>query len=323
MPALVSAGAAPYNLLHQQPASVTGERQPGDEVFDTLAARRPVLEAVLRELVAPEQRIELRHGCTVDALAMNADRSAVTGLRVGACEVAADLVIDAAGARGPVRGWLAEATGRPLVRPPAENRLTYVGRWFEATTPPPRLGPLLVNHPSWSLLTLPSDGGAYAVVLVVGSRDRAARDLHDPERWTAAVRCDPVGAAWIDHGRPVTPVEVHGGFDRGDGQTASREPSLESCAPEWGGCRIHHPADTGISRSSSAFGLADHFRVATRKRTLKPKASGDLEIPDPGPPLGVTTTGSVLAVQGEPAERPRHQVRSCSSTRAAARTSAR
>lgn len=174
--------AAPYNLLHQQPASVTGERQPGDEVFDTLAARRPVLEAVLRELVAPEQRIELRHGCTVDALAMNADRSAVTGLRVGAREVAADLVIDAAGARGPVRGWLAEATGRPLVRPPAENRLTYVGRWFEATTPPPRLGPLLVNHASWSLLTLPSDGGAYAVVLVVGSRDRAAGDLHDPER---------------------------------------------------------------------------------------------------------------------------------------------
>lgn len=202
---------------------MTGERQPGDEVFDTLAARRPVLEAVLRELVAPEQRIELRHGCTVDALAMNADRSAVTGLRVGAREVAADLVIDAAGARGPVRGWLAEATGRPLVRPPAENRLTYVGRWFEATTPPPRLDPLLINHASWSLLTLPSDGGAYAVVLVVGSRDRAARDLHDPERWTAAVRCDPVGAAWIDHGRPVTPVEVHGGFDRGDGQTASRE----------------------------------------------------------------------------------------------------
>lgn len=182
-----------------------------------------MLEAVLRELVAAEQRIELRHGCTVDALAMNADRSAVTGLRVGAREVAADLVIDAAGARGPVRGWLAEATGRPLVRPPAENRLTYVGRWFEATTPPPRLDPLLINHASWSLLTLPSDGGAYAVVLVVGSRDRAARDLHDPERWTAAVRCDPVGAAWIDHGRPVTPVEVHGGFDRGDGQTASRE----------------------------------------------------------------------------------------------------
>lgn len=104
MPALVNAGAAPSNLLHQQPASVTGERQPGDEVFDTLAARRPVLEAVLRELVAAEQRIELRQGCTVDALAMNADRSAVTGLRVGACEVAADLVIDAAGARGPVRG---------------------------------------------------------------------------------------------------------------------------------------------------------------------------------------------------------------------------
>ena len=53
---------------------MTGERQPGDEVFDTLAARRPVLEAVLRELVAAEQRIE----CTVDALAMNAARSAVT-----------------------------------------------------------------------------------------------------------------------------------------------------------------------------------------------------------------------------------------------------
>ena len=153
-----------------------------------------------------------------------------------------------------------------------------------------------------------------------GIGPRATCTTRNAGRWP---RCDPVGAAWIDHGRPVTPVEVHGGFDRGDGQTASREPSLESCAPECGGCRIHHPADTGISRSSSAFGLADHFRVATRKRTLKPKASGDLEIPDPGPPLGVTTTGSVLAVQGEPAERPRHQVRSCSSTRAAARTSAR
>lgn len=202
---------------------------------------------------------------------MNADRSAVTGLRVGACEVAADLVIDAAGARGPVRGWLAEATGRPLVRPPAENRLTYVGRWFEATTPPHRLGPLLINHASWSLLTLPSDGGAYAVVLVVGSRDRAARDLHDPERWTAAVRCDPVGAAWIDHGSPVTPVEVHGGFDRGDGQTASREPSLESCAPECGGCRIHHPADTGI------FEIVKRFRVGRSLSCCNSKANAQTE----------------------------------------------
>ena len=214
VPALVSAGAAPYNLLHQQPASVTGGRDPGDEVFDTLAARRPVLEAVLRELAAAEPSIELREGCPVDGLAMSADRSAMTGLMVGASELAADLVIDAAGARSPVRRSLADVTGRPVVRPPVENRLTYFGRWFEAPTAPPRLGPLLVNHPSWSLLTLPSDGGAYAVVLVVGPRDRPARDLHDPERWTAAVRCDPVGAAWLEHGRPIGDVEVHGGFDR-------------------------------------------------------------------------------------------------------------
>lgn len=221
VPALVRAGAAPYNLLHQQPSSATGGRQPGDEVFDTLAARRPVLEAVLRELVAAEPNIELRQGCPVDGLATNADRSAVTGLRLGASELGGDLVIDAAGTRSPVRRWLADVTGRPVVQPAAENRLTYFGRWFEAPTPPPRLGPLLDNHPSWSLLTLPSDGGAYAVVLVVGPRDRAARDLHDPERWTAAVRCDPVGAAWLDHGRPVTGVEVHGGFDRVPGREVS------------------------------------------------------------------------------------------------------
>lgn len=214
IPALLSAGAAPFSLLHQQPESATGGRQPGDEVFDTLGVRRPVLEAVLRELVAADPGIELRQGCPVDGLVLDPTRTVVTGLRIGERELAADLVIDAAGARSPVPGWLAHAAGGPLPRPPAINRLAYFGRWFEAPAPPPRLGPLLVNHPSWSLLTPPSDRGTYAVVLVVGPRDRAARDLRDPERWTAAVRCDPVGAAWLDHGRPIGEVTVHGGFDR-------------------------------------------------------------------------------------------------------------
>ena len=47
---LVDAGGRPMNLLHLQSTAVTHGWQPGDEELDTIAVRRPVLEACLARL---------------------------------------------------------------------------------------------------------------------------------------------------------------------------------------------------------------------------------------------------------------------------------
>ncbi|WP_343942685.1 FAD-dependent oxidoreductase, partial [Pseudonocardia zijingensis] len=52
--ALVAAGALRYDVLAALPAAVTGGIGDGDDRFATLAARRPVLEAVVARAAAAE-----------------------------------------------------------------------------------------------------------------------------------------------------------------------------------------------------------------------------------------------------------------------------
>jgi hypothetical protein len=65
----------------------------------------------------------------------------------------------------------------------------YYGRFFrsaDGTTPRP-FGPLLAPMGTFSLLTLPSDNGTWAVTTVISSGDRVLKRMRDPDLWTAVV----------------------------------------------------------------------------------------------------------------------------------------
>ncbi|WP_433193971.1 NAD(P)/FAD-dependent oxidoreductase [Nocardia sp. CA-107356] len=150
---LQALGATTHNMLagaYDLPA--IGGRLEGDERFDTLAARRPVIEAALGNTAAKTAGITVRRGVAVAGLLSDggANRPRVTGVRTRDGEsIAADLVIDAGGRNSPVAtcsstsalppplslgttpdSWLTAATsGRRTVRCPRSDR----GRWNTTT----------------------------------------------------------------------------------------------------------------------------------------------------------------------------------------------
>lgn len=215
VPALLTAGASPVNLLHLQDPGTTGAARAGDNRFGTVAVGRAVLEQVLAGLAAGEPNARLRFATRATGVlpALRGERS-VGGLCTEDDELPADLVIDAAGGHSSMPGWLHDTYGIPPQQRRRGPGLTFFCRHFEAPDGPlPQVGPILTHHPSWSLLTLPTGRRRFAVVLAGTADDRALRALRDPDAWRGAVESTVIGRAWAEHGRPVSGVLVHAAAD--------------------------------------------------------------------------------------------------------------
>lgn len=215
VPALLTAGARPVNLLHLQCPGTTGAARAGDDRFGTVAVGRAVLEQVLSNLAAEEPNIQLRFATRATGVlpARHGERC-LGGLGTEDDDVPAELVIDAAGRHSPMPGWLHDTYGLPPLQRHRGPRLTFFCRHFEAPEGSlPQVGPILTHHPSWSLLTLPTGRRRFAVVLAAIADDRALRVLREPDAWHAAVTSTAIGRAWAGHGRPVSGVLVHSAAD--------------------------------------------------------------------------------------------------------------
>ncbi|MFT4227713.1 FAD-dependent oxidoreductase, partial [Micropruina sp.] len=198
VPALLTAGARPVNLLHLQDPGTIGAARDGDDRFGTVAVGRAVLEQVLSNLAAGEPNIRLCFATRATGVlpARHGERC-LGGLRTEDDDVPAALVIDAAGRHSPMPGWLHDTYGIPPQQFCHGPRLTFFCRHFEAPDGSlPQAGPILTHQPSWSLLTLPTGRRRFAVVLAATADDRALRALRDPDAWHAAVVSTAVGRAW-------------------------------------------------------------------------------------------------------------------------------
>jgi 2-polyprenyl-6-methoxyphenol hydroxylase-like FAD-dependent oxidoreductase len=134
---LEAMGGTRLNLIGMLPTAVTGGPREGDDRFETVTARRPVLEAAVAAAAARTPGLRIRRGAAVTGLVTG--REVVTGvphvtgvLTKEEGEVRADLVIDAMGRRSPLNSML-EAAG---ARPPAEERedcgFVYYARHFRS-----------------------------------------------------------------------------------------------------------------------------------------------------------------------------------------------
>jgi 2-polyprenyl-6-methoxyphenol hydroxylase-like FAD-dependent oxidoreductase len=231
--ALVAAGALRLDLLGLAPPNLTGDGpRAGDERFVTYTARRTSIEQVLGRAAEDERGVEVRRGTTVKELEMRAGNGNgtpphVTGVRLDSGETLhAELVVDAMGRRSPLQRWLGDAGIGPMHEESEDSGFIYYGRFFrsaDGTTPQP-FGPLLAPIGSFSVLTLPSDNGTWAVTTYISGGDQPLKRMRDPDRWSAVVEACPLHAHWLQ-GEPISDVMAMGGVvDRyrrpisGDGQ---------------------------------------------------------------------------------------------------------
>jgi 2-polyprenyl-6-methoxyphenol hydroxylase-like FAD-dependent oxidoreductase len=234
--ALVSAGAARMDLLGLMPPNLaeSGARA-GDERFVTYTARRTTFEQVLGKAAEGEPGLEVRRGSAVKELTMRIGSGTphVTGVRLESGETLhADLVVDAMGRRSKLPRWLSDASIGPMHEESEDSGFIYYGRFFrsaDGTTPQP-FGPLLAPMGTFSILTLPSDNGTWAVTIVASSGDQVLKRMRDLDLWTAVVEACPLHAHWLE-GEPISDLEAMAGvLDRYRRPLTDGGPSLTGIA---------------------------------------------------------------------------------------------
>jgi 2-polyprenyl-6-methoxyphenol hydroxylase-like FAD-dependent oxidoreductase len=215
-PALRAAGALRFNTLTALPEGMRGPLRAGDDRFDTVTARRPVLEAAM-SAVAEASGVTIHRGVAVTGFTTDGVSRVprVTGVLTDhGPAVRADIVVDCCGRRSALGSWLS-AVG---ARPPAEERedigFVYYARHFRSRTGqlPTQLASLIQNHDSLTVLTLPADHDTWSVVLTTSSKDKAVRALRDPATWQAVLQRYPLAAHWAD-GVPISGLNVFAGIE--------------------------------------------------------------------------------------------------------------
>jgi 2-polyprenyl-6-methoxyphenol hydroxylase-like FAD-dependent oxidoreductase len=217
---LLRAGCITFDRLATMPPSIT-DRTPreGDEQFLTITGRRATIEHAVANVA--KELISIRRGASVVGLVTG--RSAangiphVTGVRtLDGEEVSADLIIDAMGRRSNLPNLLEAIDAHRPIEEAEDSGFIYYSRFFRSRTGvmPAYRAELLTYFRSFSLLTLPSDGGTWSVTVVISSSDPALKKLRNPKQWAALVAACPLHAHWLD-GEPITDVlSMAGTIDR-------------------------------------------------------------------------------------------------------------
>ncbi|WP_448321656.1 NAD(P)/FAD-dependent oxidoreductase [Streptomyces sp. CO7] len=190
---------------------------PGDERYDTLTARRPVLDAAFAAAAAATSGVTVRRGAAVTGLLTGAarveGRPHVTGVVTGRGEeLHAALVVDAGGRNSPVHALVAGLGGPPPAEERAEAGFVYYARTYRAPggAPAQPVWPL-VHHEGVSTIVIPADHETWSVVLVVSSRDHALKALREPAAWERAARLLPELEGRTD-GEPITAPQAMAGL---------------------------------------------------------------------------------------------------------------
>jgi 2-polyprenyl-6-methoxyphenol hydroxylase-like FAD-dependent oxidoreductase len=213
---LVSAGALRLDLLGLMPPNLAeGGARAGDERFVTYTARRPIMEQVLGKAAGGEPGLEVRRGAGVKELTMRVGNGTphVTGVRLDSGETLhADLVVDAMGRSSRLPRWCSDANIGPLHEESEDSGFIYYGRYFRSADgrTPQSIGPLLAPIGTFSILTLPSDNGTWAVTIVASSGDQVLKRMRDPDLWAAVIEACPLHAHWLQ-GEAISDLEAMGG----------------------------------------------------------------------------------------------------------------
>ena len=209
---LLELGGEPVNSLDaaRWPEAVRGGRRPGDERFDTVAARRPLVEAALALVAERTPGLRVVRGRTVTGLLATTGDDGIPhvgGVRTRQGDVlTAGLVVDAGGRGSSVVRLLARIGARAPLQERRDSGFVYYCRHFRSDTGRPAFRGML-NYDGLSVTSGPCDAGTWAATLVTSTRDRALAALRDAGRWDRIARLHP-GIAALAAGTPITGVDV-------------------------------------------------------------------------------------------------------------------
>lgn len=197
-----------FNVARMAPSP--DELADAERSQEVTMVRRPTLERLLATEAEEHPGIDVRRGVTATGLAVGAPldgRLNVTGVRVGADTIWADLVVDCAGRRTPVGEWLGEL-GSPVDAMAESDGFSYTTRWFRLRGDAPELkaGAFGGMAPGLVALLFPSDGGIVGAPMVGSARDPVFRRVRDVENYTKVVAALPMVDEWTnpDVAEPIT-----------------------------------------------------------------------------------------------------------------------
>lgn len=207
-------GVGRFNPLALAPAEVTGGFRDGDERFEAMTGRRPMVEAAFARAVAGTDGVTMRRGVTVKGLltgdALLDGVPHVVGVVTDEGEeLRADLVVDASGRRSALPSLLAAIGAQPPVEELEDSGFMYYGRHYRSAdgSIPFAFGPLLQPYDSVSILTLPADNGTWGMGLVTSAADADLRAAKDADVWERIIAAYPLIAHWID-AEPITDIQL-------------------------------------------------------------------------------------------------------------------
>lgn len=213
--ALQDAGSLSVNPLLGMPDELSGGWRDGDDRFEALTGRRPVVEAVVAGCAGSTDGLEVRRGVTVAKLvtadgAGTAGPVPVVGVETNDGEVIeADLVVDASGRNSGLPRLLEAAGADRPVDESEDSGFVYYGRSYASDdgSLPASFGGGLQPYGSISTLTLAADNGTWQLALVASGRDAAMRKARKEDTFLQVWRSYPLVAHWVD-GRPISDIEV-------------------------------------------------------------------------------------------------------------------
>ena len=262
---LEALGGVRTSMLGALPDEMTGGKRDGDERFETVTGRRPVLEAAIAAVARRTDGLTVCRGVAVTGLVTGAETIAgvphVAGVTVGgATELHADLVIDATGRRSPAAGLLGAIGAR---RPDEEKQdcgFVYYARHFRSAdgSCPEARERLLQHFEGVSILTRAGPAGQGDLPRL----DRAPLPRPGPQ----SARTPSAALTWPRLTWPRSPGRAHLAAPRPRAaqrtQVAAAGRAASRSAPM--GCphRSHTPYRPSASRRSAASTAATCSRAA-------------------------------------------------------------
>jgi flavin-dependent dehydrogenase len=265
-----ASGGRRFNLIDVLPRSIVDRSpRPGDERFETLTGRRPVLERAFALIAENTPGVTVIRGVTVDGPitgpSVRPGIPHVRGVRTAeGAEIAADLVIDAMGRRSKLGEWVTAIGGRPPCEEASDTGFAYYTRHYRSHSGsvPEFRGPIAAALGTILTLTVPADNGTWTVAIAAMAGDRPLKALRHNEIWERAARSIPHVAHWID-GAPLCDVTPMAGvMDRYRRIVAGNQPVVTGLVPVGDAWACTNPtAGRGVSLGlAHAIALRDAAR---------------------------------------------------------------
>ena len=194
-----------------------GPPEPGDDVLQYMAVRRPLIEWALRKAVLSQPGIEVLSGVAVSGIRLEGAK--VGGVEVNGRALVAEVVVDAMGRRSPMRGWLGQLGYEVPAPRTSQCGVIYYSRYYRV-----RPGIDLPDGP-WifgprgelgymSFSTFPGDNRTFAIVLGVPTGVPDLKILMHESAFQAAVASIPTLMLWAspEMCEPITGVLPMGGM---------------------------------------------------------------------------------------------------------------